>query len=624
MKPLRRFLDEKTPLLFDGAMGTEIYRRGVYVNRCFEEANLGNSGIILDIHRDYRTAGAEVLSTNSWGAGLYKLRAHGLGDRLREINVEAARLARSVAKDELYVAGSIGPLGSRMAPWGPLGREEVFGAFVEQLSALRDGGVDLFLFETFVDAEELGVALAAARSLGSGLPVFACLSTDLEGKLLYGPSLEAAVASLVEGGADVVGLNCRVGPSPMLNTVRKLKGVAGRPLLVQPNAGLPSEVEGRTIYMTTPEYFAQYTKYFLQEGVRFVGGCCGTTPAHTSAMARAFRHYKAMGLGDGSIVADTERPGAPRVVATGGPEEAPRVPFAEKSRWSAKLARGEKVFSIELVPPAGITATKLLENAKRIRDAGVDAINIPDGPRASSRMSAIITAILVEQKVGIETILHYTCRDRNLIGMQSDMLGAQAIGLRNVLLITGDPPKLGEYPDATGVFDVDAVGLARMVRRLNGGIDVGGRSIGEPTAISMGVGVNPVHRDFDYEMRRFAKKIEAGAEWAITQPVFDRGALERFLAHLEREGIRIPLIVGIWPLTSLKNAQFMANEVPGIVIPETTLARMARAEGPETARDTGVEIARELCLGLLDEVAGVQISAPFGRVDLALRVIGKE
>jgi methionine synthase / methylenetetrahydrofolate reductase(NADPH) len=308
------------------------------------------------------------------------------------------------------------------------------------------------------------------------------------------------------------------------------------------------------------------------------------------------------------------------------PEEAAgqaRVPFADKSRWSAKLARGEKVYTIELVPPAGITPTKLLESAKAIKHAGIDAINIPDGPRASSRLSTIITAILVEQRVGIETILHYTCRDRNLIGMQSDMLGAHAIGLRNMLLLTGDPPKLGDYPNATGVFDVDAIGLTRMVRKLNGGIDLGGRPIGEPTALSMGVGVNPVHSDFDYEMERFRRKLEAGAEWAITQPVFDLRALERFFAYMARHNLKIPVIVGIWPLTSLKNAQFMRNEVPGIEIPDEVMERMARTGTPQEGRDEGVEIARQLCAAVISEVQGVQLSAPFGRVDLALRVIGK-
>ena len=408
----------------------------------------------------------------------------------------------------------------------------------------------------------------------------------------------------------------------MLGAIKKLKGLVQTPLIMEPNAGLPKEVDGRTLYMATPDYFAEYTKNFLQEGVRFVGGCCGTGPEHIKMMAQTMRQFRAM-----SQTADAGCATIRCVDVPDKKEEAAeqlRVPFADKSRWSAKLARGEKVYTIELVPPAGITPTRLLESAKAIKLAGIDAINIPDGPRASSRLSTIITAILVEQRVGIETILHYTCRDRNLIGMQSDMLGAHAIGLRNLLLLTGDPPKLGDYPNATGVFDIDAIGLARMVRKLNGGIDLGGRPIGEPTALSMGVGVNPVHSDFDYEMERFRRKLEAGAEWAITQPVFDIRALERFFSYMTKHNLKLPVIVGIWPLTSLKNAQFMRNEIPGIEIPDGVMERMARTGTPQEGRDEGVEIARQMCAAVISEAQGVQLSAPFGRVDLALRVIGKQ
>ncbi len=658
MKAFREILAEGSALLFDGATGTELYKRGIFINRCFEEANLTNRAMILDLHREYAAAGADVLSTNSWGAGYYKLKGHNLQNEVYRINFEAAKIAvqaareagENVAQGRKWIAGSVGPLGVRMEPFGAIRGEEAFAAYREQIRGLADGGVDLILLETFADIAEAQEAMRAARAVAPALPVFVCLTLDLSGKLALGPSLEEAMGRLVADGADAVGLNCSVGPQPMLSAIKRVRELVDLPVIVQPNAGLPKEVDGRTIYMSTPEYFAQYTKYFLQEGVRFVGGCCGTSPEHTRAMAQTMRQFRAMSQdrnadrlgGDGA--ADTVQAGsrlaarpvshgptsARETAATGtaGAKKSPepaaqRLPFAEKSNWAAKLARGEKVYTIELLPPSGIAPDKLLENARQVKAAGIDAINIPDGPRASSRMSTIVTAIMIEQRVGIETILHYTCRDRNLIGMQSDMLGAHAIGLRNILLITGDPPKMGDYPNATGVFDIDAIGLTRMVHRLNGGVDIGGRPIGAPTALSNGVGVNPVHRDFDYEMERFLKKVEAGAEWAITQPVFDIGAMEKFLSFLVRHNLKIPIVMGIWPLTSLRNAQFMNNEVPGIEIPESTLARMARACSPQEARDEGVAIARELCEALTGSIQGVQLSAPFGRIDLALRVIGK-
>jgi methionine synthase I (cobalamin-dependent)/5,10-methylenetetrahydrofolate reductase len=615
MADFRKALEAGTPLLFDGAMGTELYKRGIFINRCFEEASLANRDIVLALHREYAAAGADVLSTNSWGAGRYKLKGHNLQDRVREINVEAAKLAREAAGGALLVAGSVGPLGARLEPLGPMRARDAYDAYLEQIGGLAEGGVDAILLETFVELDDIRQAIAAAKAAAPGLPILSCLTIDLSGRLPLGGSLEEAVPLLVEWGSDAVGLNCSVGPGPMLTAIRKMRRATDRPLIVQPNAGLPKEVEGRSIYMATPEYFAEYAKRFLQEGVQFVGGCCGTSPDHIRAMAQAMRQGKAM------LRVEPGGAEAPPEARREAPREAPRVPFAEKSAWSRKIAAGERVFTVELLPPSGISAAKLLESAALLKTAGVDAINIPDGPRASSRMSAIIGAILVEQRVGIETILHYTCRDRNLIGMQADVLGAHAIGLRNMLLVTGDPPKLGGYPEATGVFDADSIGLARMVRALNGGIDLGGRTIGEPTSISIGVGVNPIHPDFDYEMGRFRRKVEAGAEWAITQPVFELRSVERFLAFIAKEGFAIPVILGIWPLASLRNAQFMRNEVPGILIPDEVMERMAGAESPEAARDEGVAIAREMRDAIIGEVQGIQVSAPFGRIEPALQVL---
>ncbi|MFZ4616006.1 MAG: bifunctional homocysteine S-methyltransferase/methylenetetrahydrofolate reductase [Rectinemataceae bacterium] len=601
--------------LFDGAIGTELYNRGLFINRNYEEANLVSPGLVSDIHRDYRNAGAEILTTNSWGASRPRLKQFGLEERVHEINQQAARLAKDVAGKTLKVAGSIGPLGIHIEAIGSMSFGDARSDFRGQAGALVEGGVDCIILETFTQVEEVEAAVLAIRDIDTSLPIFACVAVDEEGLLPGCPSLEVAIDRIISTGVDVMGFNCHLGPLQMLEIVKKFKHRISVPIIVEPNAGLPRDVDGRMMYMSNPEYFATFAKRFLEEGVRFVGGCCGTTPRHTKAMSQAMRHHRA--LSHGSTIELVARVDSPAI------EEKPRLPFAEKSRWSSKLAKGEKVFTIELLPPLGSDPAKLLAGAHKALDAGLDAVNLPDGPRASSRMSALVSAVLVEQKVGIETIMHYACRDRNLIGMQADLLGMQAIGLRNVLLVTGDPPKLGDYPDATGVFDIDSIGLVKMAQRLNGGFDIGGKPLSSASSLSLGVGVNPLASDFEQEMRRFEKKVEAGAEWAITQPVFHVPALVRFLERLERQKTGIPIIIGIWPLTSLRNAQFMATEVPGVEIPEEIMKRFEGAMSPEAARDISVAIAAEMYRSVLDRVQGVQLSAPFGRVDLALRVIGR-
>ncbi|TVR32636.1 MAG: bifunctional homocysteine S-methyltransferase/methylenetetrahydrofolate reductase [Spirochaetaceae bacterium] len=613
----RQQIDERVPLLLDGATGTELYNRGVFINRCFEEANLSNPALVLGLHRDYVNAGSGALLSNSWGANQFKLAGHGLQEKTREINVAAAGLAREAAGEELFVGGSVGPLGRRVEPWGPLSVEQAFNAFRLQIESLLQGGVDFIYLETFSDLIELEQAIRAAKAAAPALAVAASVTINLSGELVHGGSLETAIRSADQWGADIVGLNCSVGPQPTLTAIERIKTLTSRPLCVKPNAGLPREIDGRMIYMSTPEYVATFTRNFLQTGVLLVGGCCGTTPAHVRNMAQAYRHFMAMHAGGGTRISVEK----PRRQAESEPStEQQRVAFADKSRWSAKLARGEKVYALELLPPSGVNMAPLLEKTQKVKQAGLDVINIPDGPRASSRMSTSLAAVMIEQRVGIETILHYTCRDRNLIGMQSDLLGIHAIGLRNVLLITGDPPKIGNYPNATGVFDVDAIGLTRVAHQLNGGIDVGNRPIGEPTALSIGVGVNPVHRSFDYEMQRFEQKVAAGAEWAITQPIFDAADMFRFLEYIEKRNIRIPIIAGIWPLTSLSNAEFMNNEVPGISIPKAVIERMAQARSRQEGMQFGVEIAVQLRRTLDPAVQGFQISAPFGRIDMALQV----
>lgn len=618
----QQIIKDKIPLLFDGAIGTELYNRGIFINRCFEDANLSNQQLVIELHKAYLDAGSNVLTTNSFSANPIKLRNHNLQDKVRTINYEAARLANLVLDGNGYCAGSVGPLGIRIEPLGPTSFDEAYAAFKEQISGLLDGGVDLISLETFTEMTEIQQAIRAAKDLNSEIPVIAHLVINTDGSLPFGTPIDWAIQKLDEWGADVVGLNCSVGPGSMLSQIKKIKSVTSKPIIIQPNAGLPKMVEGRSIYMCTPEYMAEFAKHFLEEGIQFIGGCCGTSPEHIKAMAKAFRHGTAMAKGS-KISFDTGKKDEKKPNVIEVKESVPRVSPEDKSNWAKKIANGEKVYTIELLPPSGVIPDNILEKSGQIKLSGIDAVNIPDGPRASCRMSAILTAVMIEQKIGLETVLHYTCRDRNLVSMQSDMLGAHAIGLRNLLLVTGDPPKLGSYPNATGVFDIDAIGLTNMVHRLNGGIDLGGRSIGEPTALSIGVGVNPVHRNFDYEMSRFKYKVEAGAEWAITQPVFDVNALFRFLDYIDRNGIKIPIIAGIWPLTSLRNAEFMNNEVPGIEIPDNIIEKMKKPKTPEDSKKLGVEIAIEMVESLNNNIEGVQVSAPFGRIDLALDVIKK-
>lgn len=615
---MEKFLDvvySEKPLLFDGAVGTELYKRGIFINRCFEDANLSHADLVLEVHTEYIKAGANILTTNSWGANRIKLREHNLDDKLQLINTRAVELARKAAQgSNVYIAGSVGPLGIRIEPFGPTSFLEAQDLFAEQIACLLNAGVDLISLETFSDLSEIQQAILASKRLAPELPVIAHFTITTEGLTPWGMPALTMMQALQATQADIVGLNCSVGPQPMLTCIEKMMPQIRKPICLQPNAGLPKGVDGRQVYMSTPEYMAHFAKEFLQIGVQIVGGCCGTSPEHTRAMANAIRYSRA--------IQETAKSHSSEDSHHVEVLQEVRVPFLEKSSWSRKIAQGETVRSIELLPPAGIDPSGIIERSKQIRHAGVDAINIPDGPRASARMSAILTAVMIEQQANIETVLHYTCRDRNLLGMQSDILGAQAIGLRNLLLVTGDPPKLGSYPNATGVFDVDAIGLTNMVHRLNGGIDLGGRPIGKPASLSIGVGVNPVHHDMELELRRFAWKVEAGAEWAITQPVFDIEALFRFLENIDRLNLKIPIIVGAWPLVSFRNALFMNNEVPGIVIPPEVMSRMEKAKNAAESQSIGVELARNMVEKIGTSVAGFQVSAPFGKVDIALQVLG--
>ncbi len=607
-------LVSKRVLIGDGAMGTMLYQHGVFLNRCFDELNLSDPGLVRKVHSGYVEAGADFIETNTFGANRWKLSKFGLATEVEKINRAGVRIAREAAKDAVLVAGSIGPVGSERTGHSPMTTDEVRQIFVEQGGALLQAGADLLILETFSNTEELLIAIEALSGLGA-VPIIAQMTVDEDHETPYGERIDHAIARIARHEVvAAVGLNCSVGPSGMLGSLELIRRVTDKPISVQPNAGLPRQVEGRQLYMSTPEYMAEYAKRFFAMGARIIGGCCGTTPEHIREIARAVRSVS-------KAAARSSTPPAVEVSHAAGPVLREPQPLATRSRLGAKLAAGEAVTLIEITPPRGVDVTAVAEKARQCAQAGVDVINIPDGPRASSRLSPLVTAVRIQERAGIEAVLHFCCRDRNLIGMQSDILGASAIGVRNLLIITGDPPKMGEYPSATGVFDMDSIALTTVVRNLNRGVDIGGNSIDPPTSLVIGVGANPVAADLTREIERFRQKVMAGAEFAVTQPVFDPECLCRFLDATG--GTTIPIIAGIWPFTSFKNAEFMANEVPGVVVPMVLLDRMSKATTKEQGRALGIEIAQELVEKIRSIVAGFAVSAPFGNVATALAVLGK-
>jgi len=600
---------KQSPVLCDGAMGTLLYAKGIFINRCYDELNLSQPELIRAVHHDYLQAGAEIIETNTFGANSFRLARHTLADRVRDINVAGVHVAREAAKGfDVWVAGSIGPLGIRIEPLGKTSFEEARAAFREQVAALVEGGVDLLMLETFGYVEELHQAVLACREVNAKIPIVAQVTIDEDGNCLDGSDPEAFAARLTEWKVDVLGINCSVGPVAMLDAIERVRAVTSVPLAAQPNAGMPRSVEGRNIYLCSPEYMATYTPRFVAAGVQLIGGCCGTTPDHIRAMKSALRVDQARGkTAISEVILSSAKPSAPA-----------NIPMAERSRLGAKIAAGEFVTMVEIVPPKGIDIRKEIEGARFVKSVGVDAINIPDSPRASARMSNQALSLLMQQAVEIEAILHYTCRDRNVLGIQSDLLGAAATGIRNLICITGDPPKMGNYPDATAVFDVDSIGLVNMVHNLNRGLDLGGNPIGAGTSFVIGVGANPGLPNLDEEIRRFEYKVQAGAEYVVTQPVFDISLLETFLKRIAH--CRIPVIAGIWPLVSVRNAEFMKNELR-VSVPDEILNRMSRVASPEAARAEGVAIAREMLRAVRDRVQGAQISAPQGRYAAAVDVL---
>jgi methionine synthase / methylenetetrahydrofolate reductase(NADPH) len=612
-KNFREILESDSVFVFDGAVGTRFYDKGIYINRSYDELNLTQPDLVREVHEEYVKAGADIIETNTFGATRYRLQQYSLENKLREINIAGVKLAREAAGEDVFVAGAIGPLDLRIEPYGPTSFDEAKEMFSEQVSALLEGGVDLFVLETFSDLSEIQQAIKAVKEQ-CDLPIFAQMTIQTDGKTIFGADVEVFTQRLDEWGADVIGLNCGVGPTHILTALEKMREFTSKKLSAQPNAGLPRDVQGRQFYMSSPEYMSKFAKRFIKAGAKFVGGCCGTTPQHTKLMADAVRAISPRAAKVKS------KSSIPAKVTDLTPIDVQVVPMEDRSKWSRKIARGEFVTSVEVLPPKGCDAQKTLDSIRLLVDAGVDAVNIPDGPRAQTRMSAQATAVLVEREVGIEAVLHYCCRDRNLLGMMSDLLGAAALDVHNLLIITGDPPKMGPFPDATAVFDIDSIGLTNMVNKLNHGLDLGNNPIGKPTAFSIGVGVNPGAINLDEEIRRFEWKVEAGAEYAITQPVYDTKQLSDFLKRIEH--VRIPIVAGIFPLVSIRNAEFMHNEVPGVVITEEILRRMRKASdiSKEAARDEGLLIARESLMEVRHLLQGVQVSAPFGNVKYALQV----
>jgi len=609
------------PVLADGAMGTVLQARGVFTNRSYDELNLSDPGLILSVHEEYLQAGAEILETNTFGANGFRLGRHGLGARTAEINAAGVRLARQAverfkarqapnAEVTAWVAGSVGPLGVRLEPLGKTGLDEARAAFAEQIGALAgngpENGVDFLIVETMPALNEARQALEAAKAVAPHLPVLVMVTVDDESECLDGSSPAQAAALLTEWGADAVGVNCSTGPATVLTAIEAMRAATTLPVAAMPNAGMPRAVEGRNIYLCSPEFMASFARKAINAGVQIVGGCCGTTPNHIRAMRAAIRAMDEQAHVTGTGAA----PAASR--------ETPPASLSQRSRLGALLAEGKFLTLVEMVPPRGIDCSREIEGAQLLARLGTHAIDVYDAQQASARMSAQSLCIQIQQHTGVETVLHYTCRDRNLLSMQSDLLGASSLGLHNILCVTGDPPQQGNYPDASQVFDVDSIGLVNMVRGLNHGLDIGSNSIGASANFTIGVAANPGAPDIENELKRFAYKVEAGAEYVITQAVFDLRLLEVFLDRIRDH--RVPVIAGIWPLVSLRNAEYMKNDLR-VAMPEEVMLRMAQAQTPEAARAEGIKIAQEMLAAVRPHVQGVQVSAPYGNYEAAAEVI---
>jgi methionine synthase I (cobalamin-dependent)/5,10-methylenetetrahydrofolate reductase len=603
-------------LFLDGALGTEFYARGVFINRSYDSLNLSSPDLVRQVHRDYVRAGCDLITTNTFGANRIRLQAFGLEDQQQAILRTGARLAREEAGDKAGVLGSMGPTGARLTPVGRMTPGQAYGAFAEQARTLAEEGVDGFLLETFASLAELWQAVRACRDEAPDVPILACLSFvyDADGSLVEGEDPVKAARTMGNWPVDAIGVNCSNGPKVVLDVLEAMAGVTDKPLIASPNAGQPQMVDGRHIYMAGPEYMAEYARRFVLKGASVVGGCCGTTPE----MLREMRSY----VRSVSPAQAQRPPSVADAIEAEGPETLTPVAVAERSELARKLSEGRFCISVELDPPRGLDPGRALEGAAYLKEAGVDVINIADGPRAIARMGPSALAQLARARCGIEAVVHYCCRDRNLLGMQMDLLGAHALGLHNILAVTGDPPKMGNYPNATAVFDIDSIGLISFIQMLNRGLDFAGRDLGGQTSFFVGAGCNPAHSDLDREVERFGQKIEAGAEYFFSQPVYDADVLEEFLRRTEQFP-RVPFLVGILPLASYKNAEFLHNEVPGMQVPMSIRERLQAAPTRQAQRDIGIEVARQTLAEAKahPRISGAYIYPPFGSYKAVLRVV---
>jgi methionine synthase / methylenetetrahydrofolate reductase(NADPH) len=604
-----------TPILFDGGMGTQLYAHGVPYHRCFDELNLLQPDLVQTIHRAYIAAGAEVIETNTFAANRVALTAYGLEQRVRDINfrgVKVAREAREVSGEDVFLAGSVSSIGQPLAPVGTITAEEARAIFFEQIEALLEAGVDLLALETFSSPIELREAIKAARSVSADLPIVAEISVHEDGKTLAGATPDAMVALLDELRVDVLGVNCGVGPQTALDAIQQMRSLTRTPLSAMPNAGHPTTQGGRQIYVSTPEYFAEYARRFSEAGVAIIGGCCGTTPAHIAAMRSALPR-------DGAATLTVAKPAASPELRSddgaSGPE--PAVDADKGSPLAQKVRSGQFIISVEVDPPRGLNPNKMLQGATVLKKAGVDCVDIGDSPMARVRMSCIAFAALCEQRIGVETLIHFTTRDRNLMALQSELLGAHALGIRNVIALTGDPPQMGGYPSATGVWDVKSPGFIRIIKQLNQGVDWAGNSIGRPTNFLIACAVNPMAEDLDFELDWYYQKVEAGADFAITQPLYNLEQLDRFFSRVPNPPI--PTIVEIMPLQSYRHAEFCHNELAGVVIPEEHLARMR--EAGERGIEVGYGLAHQFLLDSFDHVDGVLLVPSFHRYEMVAELV---
>ncbi|WP_394828408.1 bifunctional homocysteine S-methyltransferase/methylenetetrahydrofolate reductase [Pendulispora albinea] len=621
-RPLRPFLEQLAaePLVVDGAMGTQLYERGILYSSCFEELNVSRPEVVVRVHEDYVKAGANVLETNTFGANALRLEKHGLQARVRELNLAGVELARKAAAGRAFVAGAIGPSGYFLGEASARDLAKVEAALGEQAEALVEGGVDVLVVETFRQPNELLLALdAAVRASKGKVPIIASASLDEHGRMADGTMAHEIALQMKDHGASILGVNCSDGPMNVLAAAEQMLGL-DLPVCAVPNAGLPRRVDERLVYVSTPEYFGLYARRMFKLGVRMVGGCCGTTPDHIKRIAASARMA---GAADGSRndpesqARDTVVDGISQV-SVPVPRGLVPVAFETKSTLSAKIGK-EFVVSVEVNPPIGLDPSRALNAARMLKEGGVDVINIADGARAQARMSNLVMAGRVQRDIGIETILHVCGRDRNLLGTLAHLLGAHDMGIRNLVIITGDPPKMGEFPDATPVYDLDSIGILKLAARLNNGIDPGGRALGDVTQFVLATGAEPSALNYAREIERVKMKKEAGAELIMTQPVYDPAALDRFLADIAPLGL--PVLVGLLPLASYRNAEFLHNEVPGMQVPEHVRDRMRKAGGGAQGRKEGVAIAREMLAAVRDKVAGAYIMPPLERYELALEVI---